>query len=149
MEDLLNISAVNMPNDIKALRRLHDTQYSEVTGERTLHTWYSYGILWMTANIGLSEQLRLIVSREMASNTWDLDGVMKILEREVDAREHAVASSAPCVPRKQQFRVPTATTSVAGNSGAASNSINCVYCNQNHPITSVQLWLMSVLERRS
>ena len=41
----------------------------------------------------LPSEIRLIVSRETTAGKWDLDGVMKILEREVEARERASAVS--------------------------------------------------------
>ena len=41
--------------------------------------------------------IRLIVSREIAGDSWDVDRVMNIVEREVDARER-VSVLTSCAP---------------------------------------------------
>lgn len=61
---------------------------------------------------------------------------MKIFEREVDAREHASASSTPNNPRRNQPRMPTAATLVTSSSGQNSGSVSCVYCGQGHTSNS-------------
>ena len=118
-----------------------------------MRTWYSHRILWRAVNIGLSEQINFGIKAHCQSrdgnDTWDLGRVMKIFEREVDVRELAAASNAPSVPRKQQFRVPTATTWVAGNQvQLVTVSTVCTVTKTIQP-AHAQLWLMSVLERRS
>ena len=50
----------------------------------------------------LPSEIHLIVSREMSAGNWDLDGVMKILEREVEARERATNIGGSAPPRKTQ-----------------------------------------------
>ena len=58
---------------------------------------------------------------------------MNVLEREVDAREHASASNPPCTPRKIQPQIHTATALSATNTESTNTSITCTYWGQNHP----------------
>ena len=94
----------------------------------------SYGGLLTSVVISkLPPEIKLIVSREMTGETWDLERIMNVLEREVDARERASASNPPHTPRKIQPRIPTATALTATNAGPTNTSITCTYCHQNHP----------------
>lgn len=100
MEALLGVVAVSSHLDIKGLRTLHDTVESHVRGLRALGMpAESYGGLLTSILVGkLPSEIRLIVSREMTAGKWDLDGVMKILEREVVARERASTTGTPPQP---------------------------------------------------
>ena len=45
----------------------------------------------------LPSEFRLAVSREIVDDQWELDAIMKVVEREINARERAAASSCPSV----------------------------------------------------
>ena len=63
----------------------------------------------------LPQELRLIISRELGSDDWELDRLMKLLEKEVQARERADASS--MMSQKKPARSPsTAATLLAAGS---------------------------------
>ena len=138
MEALLSTAAVSSHLDIKGLRKLYDTVEAHVRGLRALGVpAESYGGLLTSVLVNkLPPEIRLIVSREMTAGRWDLDGVMKILEREVDARERASSTGTPATPRRVQPRTPTAAALMASNSGPASGSFSCVYCGQSHTSSS-------------
>ena len=89
MEALLNIAAVTSHHDVKALRKLFDSVEAHIRGLRALGISASaYGGMLPSVLINkLPPEIRLIISREMTGDGWDLDKVMKIIEREVDARE--------------------------------------------------------------
>ena len=82
----------------------------------------------------LPPEIRLLISRELTKEKWDMERVMKIIGREVDARERSSASCSPNVlSRKPLPRVPpTAATLVASNSGPP----RCAYCEQGHQSSS-------------
>ena len=69
----------------------------------------------------------------MAGDSWDLNKVMKIVEREVDARKRA---SVLTTSNNLRHRTPTAATLVMSNSGPTRNFITCVYCGQDHTSNS-------------
>ena len=71
----------------------------------------------------------------MTGEKWDLDQVIRIFEREVNARERALVLTTPYVSRKPQSQLPTAAALVASNSGMPNASVNCVYCGQDHQST--------------
>ena len=73
---------------------------------------------------------------ETTAGKWDLDGVMKIPEREVEARELASTTGTPAHTRKTQVWIPTGAALLASNSGSGSGGPNCVYCGQGHTSTS-------------
>ncbi len=81
----------------------------------------------------LPPELRLVVTRGMTGDVWDLDRLMTILEQEVSARECAFI---PSTPRRTQPRLPTAATLVANSPGFREGQVSCVYCNQEHTSNS-------------
>ena len=134
MDTLLNVSVISTHHDVKGLRKLHDSVEAHVRGLRALGLPPdSYGGLLTSVLISkLPPEIRLIVSRAITGESWDLDQVMKVFEQEVDARECASLPGTP-TSRGSQPRIPTAASLVAGSSGS---SVTCMYCNQNHSSTS-------------
>ncbi len=89
MEALLGVTAGSSHLDIKGLRKLHDTVETHVRGLRALGVLAeTYGGLLTSVLVNkLPSEIRLIVSREATAGKWELDGVMRTLEREVEARD--------------------------------------------------------------
>ena len=83
----------------------------------------------------LPSEIRLIVTRETAAGTWNLTGLMSILEREVDAREHASASGVTVPPRRPHIQLPTGAALLTSNPTPVSEP-SFVYCGQHHMSTS-------------
>lgn len=88
MDLLLNLEAVTSQHNLKGLRHLFDVVESTVQGLRALGVpSSSYGGLLSSILISkLPPELRLIVSRELNEGEWDLDSMMRIIAREVEAR---------------------------------------------------------------
>ena len=78
----------------------------------------------------LPQELRLIISREIQHDKWEIEQIMEIIEREVDARERA--SSLVTRPRSSTIELPTATSLVSSDSCTS----RCCYCKHSHPSTS-------------
>ena len=91
MENLLGIDVITSQHNLKGLRHLYDTVESQVRGLRSLGVpAASYGSLLSSILMSkLPQELRLIVSREVQDEEWELERLMRIIEREVEARERA------------------------------------------------------------
>ncbi len=123
MEALMGIAGVSSHLDIEGLCKLHDSVEVHIRGLRALGVRpESYGGLLTSVLVNkLPSEIRLIVSREITAGKWDLDGVMEILEREIEARERASAgertyttgSSGP--PRRMQPWTPTGAALFTNN----------------------------------
>ena len=98
MDLLLNLEGVMLQHNLKGLRQLYDAGESNVRGLRSLGVSSSnYGGLLSSILISkLPPELCLIVSRELSEGEWDFESMMKIIEREVEARsglqEHQLRS---------------------------------------------------------
>ena len=75
----------------------------------------------------LPADIKLIISRSIASGNWNLDALMKKLGEEIEAREHAAAAQVytpSSAPSKKPRDLPTAHTMILSNA--------CPYCGQGH-----------------
>ena len=88
MEALLTVQGVTSHHDIKGLQKLHDSVEAYIRGLRALRVpAQTYGGLLTSVLVNkLPPELRLVVTRGMTSDVWDLDRLMTILEQEVSAR---------------------------------------------------------------
>ena len=133
MDILLNVEAVASQHDLKGLRHLYDLIESHVHALKSLGVSSdSYGALLSSVLLSkLPHELRLIVSRKTNDDDWNLDNLMKEMEREIDARERAKANSAnpsATTSTKKQTREPhTAAALLSGTPDP-----RCCYCQQAH-----------------
>ena len=134
MDLLLNLETVTSQHNLKGLRHLFDVVESNVRGLRALGVpSSSYGGLLSSILISkLPSELRLIISRELKEGDWDLDSMMKIIEREVEARERSAGGLPPPLRKAPARPLPTALSLVAG----ATTQVSCVYCEQGHQSVS-------------
>ena len=130
MDALLNLPAVNSHHDFKGLRHLYDSVEAHVRGLRALGvTADSYGGLLTSILMNkLPSEIRLIISRELTEEKWDVEKLMKIVDREVDARERSATSrtaNPTSAPRRPLPRAPpTAAALMTSNSG----QVRCAFC---------------------
>ena len=82
MEALLSVTAISSQNDFQGLRKLHNSVEAHIRGLRALGvpTETYGGLLTLVLVNKLPPEVKLIVSRELTGENWDLDRVMKILE---------------------------------------------------------------------
>ena len=76
--------------------------------------------------------LCLIVSRETVEDNWDLDSLLKILEKEIEARERA--SMKTTQPKKPIRDYSTAAALLSDTSSPSS-----VFCDQSHYSTNCRV----------
>ena len=132
MDILLNVDPVTSSHAVKALRQLYDLVESHIRSLKSLGVApENYGSLLSPVLLNkLPTDLRLIVSREISEEDWNLDSLLKVMEREIEARER-VGTSRSQPPRMSERDSPTATTLVTGAT-CTSNSPLCCYCQQAH-----------------
>ena len=153
MNSLLNLPSVTSHYDLKGLRRLYDSTESNVRGLRALGiSAESFGSLLTSILMDkLPSEIRIIISRELTEEKWSMEDVMRIVSREVTARERSAASSSNPLhhPKKHsQWSLPrrdslTAATLMTSNQGPPT----CVYCDQEHRSTTCTV-VKSVKARR-
>ncbi len=82
MEQLLHVDAVTSQYDLKGLRHLYDTVEANVRGLRALGVASeSYGALLSSVLMTkLPNELKLIVSRKVGEDEWELDGLLEAVE---------------------------------------------------------------------
>ena len=100
----------------------------------------SYGGLLASILLSmLPPEVRLIASRGLTSDNWELDKLVELFEAELDARERAMASR----PKKtSQGRNPHTSQTLN-----TPTSLRCVYyCGQNH--SSANCLTVSMVEAR-
>ena len=131
MDALLNLTSVTSHHDLRGLRRLYDSVEANVRGLRALGVALeSYGGLLTSILMNkLPPEIRLIITEDR----WDMEKVMKIISREVDARERSsTLSGSDPLPKKQFPKGPPTAAALVANDSAP----HCVYCNQDHQSTS-------------
>ena len=76
----------------------------------------------------LPQEIHVVISREVTDEFWDQDAIIKIVEREISARERASANAASPVER-QPREGPVTTSALLSN----NSSVVCSFCGQPHP----------------
>ena len=70
----------------------------------------------------IPQDLCLIVSREIVRDEWDLDSLMKVVKKEIEARERAVVDSS--VNTRKPGREPPTTSALT----SVTPVQNCAQC---------------------
>ena len=138
MEILLNLDTVTSHQNMRSLRKLHDTVESNVRSLKSLGVpRESYGGLLSSILMNkLPQEFRLVITREMGNDDWQLDQLLTIFKRELEARERAGVppvngnQSLPPKPPNRNKREPGTTFSLFSGSG---NGPTCTYCRGKHP----------------
>ena len=113
MEILLSLDCVTSHHNIKDLRQLFDTLESNVRSLKALGVPHeSYGSLLSSILMNkLPQDFRLVVTREMGDGDWQLDRLLAIFKRELEARERAVGTSG-IMGQRTPFLVGTAQMAI-------------------------------------
>lgn len=91
----------------------------------------------------LPPELRLVMSREIREDNWNLDSLLKQLEEEIKARERAMPpSTQPSTGRKIGQRNDSTGTLLA-----LTNPPSCCFCHQPHPSSGCQT-VLDIGERK-
>ena len=140
MDILLSINPVNSSQNIDKLRHLYDTLEAHVRSLKSLGVPSdSYGTLLSSIIMNkLPSDLRLVISREVKDEEWQLDRILHVLENELEARERAAVrdvaqstSEVKSFKRDQPRMKPTTTALLTKATGPT-----CTYCKMNHASNS-------------
>ena len=132
MDALLGLTPVTSHHDLKGLRRLYDMVETHVRGLQALGVSAdSYGGLLTSILMSkLPPEIQLVVSREFTEERWDAESMMKLLDKEIDARERSTTSCCPDTSIKKPH--PKGLPTTAAFTTSESRSPRCVYCEQEH-----------------
>ena len=112
--------------------KLYNSVEAHIRGLRAIGILVSaYGSMLSSILVNkLPPEIRLIISCEIARNSWDLDKGMSIIEQEVDARERASVPTIRASPTgfKPQRQTSTAATLVTSNSEPTGDQVVRFYC---------------------
>ena len=140
MEILPSLDSVTSHHNMRSLRKLHDTVESNVRSSKSLGVpRESYcGLLSSILMIKLLQEFRLVITKEVGDDDWQLDQLLTIFKRELEARERAGGTTVngdqpPSPPKlnRNDNRKDPGTTSTLLNGNA--NGPTCTYCRGNHP----------------
>ena len=140
MDILFNVSPV-INEDPRKLRELYDTLESHVRSLKSLgRPSGSYGSLLSSIIMKkLPQELRLIISREIKDQEWQLDTIMGVLENELEARELAVLHDESQLSAEGQafpnFQIRSTTSALCTKHSGPT----CTYCKQSQPSNSCKM----------
>ncbi|XP_064388661.1 uncharacterized protein LOC135336735 [Halichondria panicea] len=140
METLLTVEAVTSDQNLKDLRRLYDSTESHMRSLKSLGVESeSYGAMLSSVLLTkLPTDLRLIVSRKVASTDLNMDSLLKPFEEELVARERASNSNSNSFhtpPRRNQDRGRQTSSALLSRAQEPRAGVSCSYCQQSHPST--------------
>ena len=130
MEILLNLDTVTSHLNMRSLRKVRDTVESNVRSLKSL------GVPRETYGGLLSSILMIKLPQEMGNDDWQLDQLLAIFKRELEARERAGTppvngnQSLPPKPPNKNKRDPGKTFSLFNGN---ANGPTCTYCKGKHP----------------
>ena len=118
IELLLHLEPVTSVRNLKG--QLFDAVESNMRGLKALRvSASSYGGLMSPILMSrLPSELRLIVSRELSENEWNVEVVMEIVRREIEAREHSAGATSPRGKKPTPSKLPPRALSLTA--GASS-----------------------------
>ena len=95
MSKLLELKSVISINDTKNLRSLYDEIETQVRSLNCLGiNSNSYGPMLVPVLMGeLPEELKLIISRQLGKNIWDVQVIIELFRKELEAREKIYVAS--------------------------------------------------------
>ena len=143
MESLLGIEQVSSIRDVKGLRQVFDKIESHVRSLSSLGVdSAAYGSLLAPVLMKrIPQEIALIISREVKEDSWNLDDLLKIIEREIQARERTT-QDANGAARRPNREPATATALLTDNSVSAL----CCFCNKPHASQACRT--VSTIEQR-
>ena len=152
MNILLKIEPVKSVSDVKGIRKIYDNIESQV---RSLYNLgidsKQYGpMLIPILTSKIPEELNLIISRNVGKGIWDIDGVLKILRNEVEARERLP----PCENLNKNYEKRPHSTGTFLNSEVSSrrhekNHDRCLFCNSKDHLAHKCKVVTDVCARKS
>ena len=136
MESLLKLPRVNFVSDIKRVRMVYDQIEIKIRSLQALGIKAeSYGSLLIPVIMEkIPEEFRLVISRKMKSDTWDVNELIGAFKEELEAREKSrfVGGSGNVVEKPWlKPKIPRDPITAAALFLPERGQANCYFCN--HP----------------
>ena len=145
MEGLVKIAAVASDSNLKRLRELYDQVEAHIRALQAIEVESeSYGKLLIPLLMEkLPANLRLIISRSIDKDEWDLGVLLRAFDNEIEARERCELignnlSELAVTPVKSNVgrfikgrSFPSTASALVTQS--EEKSVSCTYCRQRHP----------------
>ena len=136
MESLLKLPRVNFVSDIKRVRMVYDQIEIKIRSLQALGIKAdSSGSLLIPVVIEkIPEEFRLVISRKMKSDTWDVNELIEAFKEELEAREKSrfVGGSGNVVEKPWlKPKIPRDPITAAALFLPERGQANCYFCN--HP----------------
>ena len=134
MEALLSLQRVSSERDIRSLRKLYDAIEVNVRSLKTLGIDFKqYGALLIPVIMNkVPDEIRLIITKGIKGEEWELDGILEILQGELEAREQSnqlqMKQSNGNFTKHAQGHHQFTTSALV----AEGRKITCSYCNGSH-----------------
>ena len=137
MEALTKIIKIASGSEIKKLRHLYDVVEANVRGLESMEiTSDMYGCFLTPVLLQkLPEELRIVITRNLGSETWELKDILKELQKELHIREQCISNkdSRSQPPKNAAGELPFSASSLyTYNQDKPPSSVWCSYCNKDH-----------------
>ena len=144
VDSLYRLPAVKAASDVAGLRALFDKTEVIVRSLGTvgIDTKF-YGIFLIHTLMGkLPEEFRIIITRDLDSDTWTLEQLLEAFKKELRVREKCQVSAAAAEAKvyvRKQAQPSTTSALHVGNKGrfqAKASGPFCTFCQGNHASNS-------------
>ena len=131
MEALMSIEAVTSNSNLPALRHLYDTLETHIRGLQSLGIpQSSYGALLSPVLLTkLPQETKLILSRKVTNDQWELGPILEALLAEIEAREKAGVVSQSAHNHTARYKREQSTGAMLTT---RADTVSCCYCQGNH-----------------
>ena len=141
MDKLVKIPKVVDISDVNKLRDMYDTLETHIRNLSDLDVnSTTYGTLLISIIFErIPDDLRIIISRELKSDAWVLDDLMRIFKEELYARERCAALNLPDLKPSTSEHTPITSQNLhvyAGKKDRNNKPRKCVYCSSTRHIPS-------------
>lgn len=130
MNKLLSLSCISNMNNLKDMRKLCDQVESQVRCLNALgHDPKSYGLMLIPVFMTkIPEEFKLIISRKLEKDVWDIQMILDAFKLELEAREK-VQVSLPN-PFSGHSDIPLSTLHISNSKSV--KTLKCVFCSNDH-----------------
>ena len=134
LDVLFNVEPVVSTNNVRGLRRLFDTVTAHIRSLQSLEvrsaTYASTFCLKLLSK--LPNELRLIISRSLTGDEWNLGTMLTAIEQELTAGERSGMNETSRQPQNHDERPPVATATALMSGNSSSPQPVCCYCSRSH-----------------
>ena len=130
MEALTKIPKITSISEVKRLRSLYDTVESHVRGLESMEISPDMYGCFLTPIIvqKLPEEFRIVITRNLGSETWDLKHILSEFHKELQLREQ-------CLLNAKEVRPST-----SNQRGESFHSTSTLYCDSSEDKKVARLW---------